>query len=438
MSTLQIDLPPKLIPVFSGKADVRGAYGGRGSGKTRSFAEMSAARAIMLAEEGQEGIILCGRQWQNSLEDSSMSEVKLAITSEPALAQYFDIGEKYIRTRDGRITYSFSGLERNIDSVKSKARILLCWVDEAEPVTEESWSVLLPTLREEDSELWVTWNPKRKKSATNRRFRETKDPLYKIVRLNWSDNPKFPEKLNRERLRDLAERPESYGHVWNGEYVTAMDGAYLARQLAEAREQGRIGVVPADPNLTIQAFADIGGTGARADNFVLWFAQFVGPQVRVLDHYEKQGQPLSAHLIWMRERKYTPGRVSTIWLPHDGDTKDRVIDVSYRTGFEGAEYSVEVVPNQGRGAASTRISSARRVFPSVWFNEATTSPGIEALGWYHEKRDPEREIGLGPEHDWSSHSADAFGMMALVYESTLGRSGGRPTPLKRRGSPMAA
>ena len=104
-------------------------------------------------------------------------------------------------------------------------------------------------------------------------------------------------------------------------YVTAMDGAYLARQLAEAREQGRIGVVPADPNLTIQAFADIGGTGARADNFVLWFAQFVGPQVRVLNHYEVQGQPLSAHLLWMREQKYTPGRVSTIWLPHDGDTE---------------------------------------------------------------------------------------------------------------------
>lgn len=438
MSTLQIDLPPKLIPVFSGKADVRGAYGGRGSGKTRSFAKMTAVRALMLSQAGEKGIVLCGRQWQNSLEDSSLSEVKLAIESDPWLLPYFDIGEKYVKTRDGRISYSFSGLERNIDSVKSMSRILLCWVDEAEPVTEESWAVLLPTLREEGSELWVTWNPKRKKSATNKRFRETKDPLYKVVELNWQDNPKFPEKLNRERLRDLAERPESYGHVWNGKYVTAMDGAYLSRQLAEAREQGRIGVVPADPNLTIQAFADIGGTGARADNFVLWFAQFVGPQVRVLNHYEVQGQPLSAHLIWMREQKYTPGRVSTIWLPHDGDTKDRVIDVSYRTGFEGAGYCVEVVPNQGRGAASMRIAASRRIFPAVWFNEATTSAGTEALGWYHEKRDDEREIGLGPEHDWSSHSADAFGLMALVYESRLGREAGRPNTTRRRGSPMAA
>ena len=109
---LQISLPPKLIDVFSGTADVRGAYGGRGSGKTRSFAKMSAVRAMMLAEAGRSGVILCGRQFQNSLVDSSLSEVKLAIQSEPALAQYFDVGEKYIRTKCGRVSYVFSGLDR--------------------------------------------------------------------------------------------------------------------------------------------------------------------------------------------------------------------------------------------------------------------------------------------------------------------------------------
>ena len=119
-----------------GEADVRAAYGGRGSGKTRSFAMMTAVRAFMWAQAGREGIILCARQFMNSLDESSMEEVKAAISSEPWLAERFDVGEKYIRTIDGRVTYKFAGLERNLDSIKSKARILLCWVDEAEPVSD--------------------------------------------------------------------------------------------------------------------------------------------------------------------------------------------------------------------------------------------------------------------------------------------------------------
>lgn len=171
MATVRVELPPKLIPVFDGEADVRGAWGGRGSAKTRNFAKMTAIRAYVWSMAGVEGIILCARQFMNSLADSSLEEVKAAIKSEPWLAAHFEIGEKYIRTRDGRISYAFAGLDRNIDSVKSKARILLCWVDEAEPVSEVAWQTLIPTLREEVSELWVTWNPKRKGSATDKRFK---------------------------------------------------------------------------------------------------------------------------------------------------------------------------------------------------------------------------------------------------------------------------
>jgi phage terminase large subunit len=111
-----------------------------------------------------------------------------------------------------------------------------------------------------------------------------------------------------------------------------------------------------------------------------------------------------------------PGKV-TIWLPHDGDTQDKVHDVSYRSAFEAAGYAVEVVPNQGKGAASMRIEAVRRCFPLYWFNESTTEALRAALGWYHEKRDQERGIGLGPEHDWASHTADAFGLGAVAYEA---------------------
>ena len=415
MATARIELPPKLLPVFSGGADVRGAYGGRGSGKTRSFAKMTAVRAYMWDQAHREGIILCGRQFMNSLADSSLEEIKAAIRSEDWLLPHFDIGEKYIRTASGRISYAFSGLDRNIDSIKSKSRILLGWVDEAEPVTEEAWVKLIPTLREVDSELWVTWNPERKNSATHKRFRESTDPRYKVAEINWRDNPRFPAVLERQRQRDMRERPDQYAHIWEGDFVSAMEGAYFARHLAKAKEEGRIGRVAADPLMTLRAFVDIGGTGARADAFVIWIVQFIGKEVRVLDHYEVVGQPADAHVAWLRSRGYGPDRCQ-IWLPHDGSTQDRVHDASYEGFFRQAGYQVTVIANQGKGAAMARIEAARRLFPSIWFNAATTGAGRDALGWYHEKQDEKRSIGLGPEHDWASHSADAFGLMCVAYE----------------------
>ncbi|ASQ10217.1 terminase [Sinorhizobium meliloti] len=415
MTTARIELPPKLIPVFSGEADIRGAYGGRGSAKTRTFAKMTAVRGYVWSKAGREGIILCGRQFMNSLDDSSLEEIKAAIRSEPWLEAHYDIGEKYVRTKDGRVSYKFTGLDRNVDSVKSKSRILLCWVDEAEPVTEEAWQKLIPTLREEDSELWVTWNPERKTSATHKRFRESTDPRMKVVELNWRDNPWFPAILDRVRQKDRAARPDSYDHIWEGAFVTVVEGAYYASCLTAAKSEGRIGRVAFDPLMTIRLFVDIGGTGAKADSFSIWPAQFIGKEIRTRDYYEAQGQPLAAHLAWLRSKGYTPDKAQ-FWLPHDGSSQDRVFDVSYESALRQAGYSVTVVPNQGRGAASARVEAARRLFPSIWFDEDTTAAGRDALGWYHEKRDQERGIGLGPNHDWSSHGADAFGLMCVAYD----------------------
>lgn len=416
METVQIQIPEKLIPVFDGKADVRGAYGGRGSAKTRSFAKMSAVRAYMFGMAGREGIILCGRQYMNSLDESSLEEVKAAIRSEDWLDEYFEIGEKFIRSRDGRIAYKFTGLDRNVDSIKSKSRILICWVDEAEAVSDEAWTKLIPTLREEDSELWVTWNPERKGSPTDKRFRNSSDPLVKVVEINWRDNPKFPEILERQRRRDKRERPEQYEHIWEGEYKTYVEGAYYASALLKCKEENRITRLFEDPLMTVRLFVDIGGTGAKADAFALWAAQFVGKEIRVLNYYEAVGQPLGTHLDWLRTQGYTPQRAQ-FWLPHDGATHDKVFDVSYESALRSAGYAVTVIPNQGKGAAKARIEAARRLFPSILFHEANTEAGRDALAWYHEKRDEDRNYGLGPEHDWASHGADAFGLMCVAYEA---------------------
>lgn len=420
MTTKRLKVPKRLIPVFAGRADVRGAHGGRGSGKTRTFATMLCTQGRIFGEAGQRGILLCGRQFMNSLSDSSLEEIKRAIQDDPWLTDYYDVGTNYVKSKDGRIEFVFVGLDRNVASVKSKGRILICWVDEAEPVTDEAWNTLIPTLREEgdgwNAELWVTWNPKRKKAPVEKRFRFATDPLIKIAELNWRDNPKFPAKLERERQRDMVERPDQYEHIWEGDYVGAVEGAYFARSITQAKAEGRIGRVGPDPLMTYRAFCDIGGTGQKADAFTIWVAQFIGRELRALRYYEAVGQPASAHMDWLRTHGFVGGN-TTIWLPHDGDKQDAVFDVSYRKAFEQAGYPVEVVPNQGKGAAMLRVRSAQRVWPSIYMDEEGCSSGLEAVGWYHEKRDENREIGLGPEHDWSSHGADSFGLMCVVYEA---------------------
>lgn len=432
MTAAQIAIPPNLIDLFVGDADVRAARGGRGSGKTRSFAKMACVVGYRFGMAGVSGIILCARQFMNSLEDSSLEEIKRAIQDEPFLAAYYDVGEKYVRSKDGRISFSFAGLDRNVASVKSKGRLLLCWVDEAEPVTDTAWTTLLPTLREEgedwSAELWVTWNPKRKTAPVEKRFAQSSDPRVKCVTLNWNHNPRFPRKLERERQRDQNERPEEYPHIWDGAYATVVTGAYFAKDLLAMKQEGRLCRLAADPLMTTRAIWDIGGTGAKADACAIWICQYIGREIRVIDYYEARGQPLATHVGWLREHGYS---AALCVLPHDGASNDKVFDVSYESALRAASFEVVVVPNQGAGAAKMRIESARRLFPSIWMDDDRTEAGRIALGAYAPKLDEKRDIDLGPNHDWASHAADAFGLMCVAYEEPKvkrkkERQGGRP------------
>jgi phage terminase large subunit len=214
-----LELPPKLIPVFEGDALYRGAYGGRGSAKTRSFAKMAAVWGYKYAKANQPGVIVCGREFMNSLDESSLAEVKAAIESEPWLAEAnYDVGDKFVRTKDRKVEFAFIGLRHNLDSIKSKSRIRLLWVDEAEPVSETAWAKAIPTVREDQSEIWVTWNPERRKSATHKRFRLDPPTGSKIVEINWRDNPWFP---------DARTRPGSM--TWpSGPTNTSMSGAAIS------------------------------------------------------------------------------------------------------------------------------------------------------------------------------------------------------------------
>lgn len=229
----RIELPPKLIPVFSGRARYRGAHGGRGSAKTRSFAKMTAIRGYMFAEAGISGMLLGAREYMNSLDESSMEEIKAAIRSEPWLDAYYDIGDKYIRTKNRRVWYGFAGLRHNLDSIKSKARILIAWIDEGESVSETAFIKLLPTVREEgpgwNSEVWVTWNPEKDGSPIDERFRKNLPAGAKIAELNYTDNPWFPTVLDEERRADRERMDDqTYAWVWDGAYRENSEAQILA------------------------------------------------------------------------------------------------------------------------------------------------------------------------------------------------------------------
>jgi phage terminase large subunit len=237
------------------------------------------------------------------------------------------------------------------------------------------------------------------------------------VQANWRDNPFFTDELEQERKDCTRLQPDQYDHIWDGGYIKIVAGAYFAAPLVKAKADGRISAVGEDPLMTHRLFFDIGGTGAKADAVSIWNTQFVGKEIRNLKYYEAVGQPLATHINWLRENGLTPDRAQ-IWLPHDGSTNDKVYDVSYESALKQAGYTVTVVPNQGKGAAKARIESVRRTFPSAWFDKTGTQAGVDALGWYHERKDENRDIGLGPEHDWSSHGSDAYGLMSIVYEQS--------------------
>jgi phage terminase large subunit len=399
---------PRAFAPLLQRSRYKGAWGGRGSGKSHFFAELLIARCVSKKTD-----VVCIREIQKSLDKSVKKLIEGKIES-LGVSHLFRVLNTHIEGPHGGVII-FQGMQdHTADSIKSLEDFDIAWVEEAQSLSHTSLTLLRPTIRKPGSELWFSWNPRRKTDPVDLLLRGDKPPTGAVVvNVNWSDNPWFPAELAQEREDDARDRPDQYEHVWEGDYVKVTEGAYFAKHLTDAKAQGRIGRVAADPLMTIRAVWDIGGTGAKADACSIWICQFVGREIRVLDHYTAQGQPLATHVNWLREKGY--GKALCI-LPHDGAAQDRVFDVSYESALRDAGFEVIVVPNQGRGAAMLRVESARRLFGSIWFNEDTTEAGREALGAYHEKKHEKTGVGLGPNHDWSSHDADAFGLMCVSYE----------------------
>ena len=410
MSEAQLTIPPKLIPVFTQDARYRIAKGGRGSAKTRTFALMTAVRGYQWGKEGKSGQILCGREFMNSLEDSSLEEVKAAIRSVPWLEEYYELGDKFVRSKDGMISYTFAGLRRSLDSLKSKARILVAWIDEAETVSETAWRKLIPTVREDNSEIWVTYNPESKESATHKRFVEQTPDDAVVVDMNWKDNPWFPDVLERERQEDKRKRPDIYDHVWEGDFLVHAEGAYYATEMRDCKDQGRIGTVQYAPSVPVTTAWDLG----IGDSTAIWFAQHVGAEVRLIDYYESSGVGLDHYMRVLNEKGYVYGNHI---LPHDvrvrelGSGKSRM-EVLDSLGARPITVAPQLMVDDG-------IQSVRSMLTNCWFDAERCERGIDALRQYHREYDDNGKVWRSrPSHDWASHGADAFRYLAVGHRVT--------------------
>jgi len=385
----------------------KGAHGGRGSGKSHFFAE-NLIKDHML-HSGLRSV--CIREHQKSLKESAkkLLEDKLAKFG-LGEADGFKVFKEVIETPgDGIII--FQGMkDHTAESIKSLEGFGRAWVEEAQTLSKQSLKLLRPTIRAEGSELWFSWNPRREEDPVDKLLRSDETPTDAIVvKADYSDNPWLPKELEQERLDCMRTDPDQYNHIWEGDYVSVIEGAYYADQLKEAEKQGRIGRVARDPHMQIRAVWDIG----VSDSMTIWIAQYIGREIRVLDYCEGQGQPLGYYLNWLRSNGYQD---ALCVLPHDGAKRDAVSAVKFSDHIQEAGFETKTIPNQGKGAAMKRVEASRKRFPMIWFNKDTTEAGRKALGWYHAKIDEARGTDLGPEHDWSSHGADSFGLLCVDYE----------------------
>jgi phage terminase large subunit len=399
------------------------------------------ARALLLRGAQQPLRVLCAREFQKSIEGSVH---KLLCDQIQALG----LGHLY-QTEVGKIkgpgdtVFSFEGIKNNATKIKSYEGVDICWVEEANAVTATSWGILLPTIRKDGSEIWITFNPELATDYTYKRFvlnpsgtvlartqTAAGNPVVEtdesfIVKMTWADNPWFPEVLRKEmedlRLRD----PDAWSNIWEGNCRQALEGAVFAKELRDVVNSGRLTVVPWSRETPVDTFWDLG----RRDQTSIWFAQRVGMQWRMLAYFEDTSEDIHYYLRHCQSRTYTYG---TFYLPHDAKNK-----------LLGAKRSIEqIVRDSGRSVRiveRTRkkvnaINAARIIFPTCWFDERECAEGIERLRHYrYDMKDGQRSEE--PLHDENSNGADAFMTLAQAIRGPVGSRSiaNKLSPPRRRG-----
>jgi phage terminase large subunit len=219
-----IDLPEPFEGLFL-PARYKVYYGGRGAAKSWTI-----ARALVLLAAARELRILCAREFQSSIADS----VHRLLTDQIwdlGLQSKFTIRQKSITSATGS-EFIFKGLRKSIQEIKSTEGLDICWVEEAQSVSDDSWEVLIPTVRKEGSEIWISFNPADELDPTYKRFVTAPPPDALVRKVGWEDNPWFPDTLDKERryLREID--LEAYDHIWGGNPKTLTEAVIFGKRTA--------------------------------------------------------------------------------------------------------------------------------------------------------------------------------------------------------------
>lgn len=381
-------------------------FGGRDSVKSWTAASLLVLGGIKPSFIGfkQKSLrILCARETMKSIKGSSHQELCDQI-KRLGLESKYRILESAIIGVETPTEFRFIGL-KDPNALKSSAGVDIVWVEEANQVSQDSWDKLIPTLRKEHSEIWVTYNPELDTDDTHQRFVINPMDGVRSCFMTWEDNNWLSDK-SRMMIEDLRRRdPDKYAHIYGGQTVSAVQGAIFKKEMAAVDEDGRICRVIHDPNRPVQTFWDLG----FEDMTSIWFGQLFGGQYRMIDYMQSEGRTIQWYLREMAAKPYVYG---THYLPWDGT-------VAYKKLGSGKS-AFEIFSKMGKKVWLTsmiskidRINALRSIFPQVLFDRDACVDGVQSLRHYQwgERKEGQRQIE--PLHNSASHGSDALMVMAV-------------------------
>lgn len=395
------DIPECFADLFEPKR-YKVYYGGRGGAKSWGFAD-----ALLIMGTQRPLRILCTRELQKSITDSVHKLLSDQIEA-LGLEEFYDIQKTTIKGLNGT-EFLFNGLKHNAREIKSTEGIDIAWAEEAENISDASWEVLIPTVRKEGSEIWISFNTKQPTDATYRRFIFEADDDFLVKKVSYRDNPFFPDVLEKERLRLKAKDPKAYEHIWEGEFDSRYSGAVYAKWIADLKNKGRItDKVKYDPAYPVCTLWDLG----YSDTTAIWFYQDSPQEVIFLDYYENNSEGIGHYCQMLKEKEYA---YLAHYVPQDAGKK--LMEAGGRSIVEQAlkDFSVRmtIVPETTH---ANRHEGLRKVLPYCYFHETNCAPGIEAAMAYHYEYDEDLQIFKKiPVHDWSSHASTALELLPSVW-----------------------
>jgi phage terminase large subunit len=397
-------------------------YGGRGAAKSWAF-----ARALLIQATQDPLRVLCCREVMRTLADSVHQLLVDQITA-LGLEGFFVVSETGIEGANGA-RFMYAGL-RAMDAAKIKSYegVDVAWVEEGQTVSDKSWSILIPTIRAERSEIWVSFNPELDTDPTYVRFVANRPPDCIVKKVTFRDNPFFPSVLEKERAHLAKSDAQEYEHIWEGKPRTVVEGAIYAREVTQMIEDGRVRALPYDPRLKVHTIWDLGWN----DQTSIIFAQRMLSEVRVIDYAEES---FLRYDEWAKLLEKKPYLYGAHWLPHDGGHETQ--------GGGGLSAQKQLRPLLGKNpkiikrpdSVEVPIRAARMMFPRVYMDAVKCAPLLECLKRFR-RAVPQStgEPGL-PVKDEYRHGADAFGGLAMIVDK-LGNENEQPAPRLEEWEPL--